>query len=78
MPGMGAAPPPGSRGYVIQVVGVAATLEICNDLMHLMIIDKRSVHSDRYTGARWQEQHISITQEIFCSYLVQNGARVHL
>ena len=71
-PGMSAAPPLfGIQGDVIQVVRTAAALDVLDDLVHLVVIDKRAVYPDRHAGPRRQEQHVAVPEQVLSAHLIK-------
>ena len=60
-----------------QILGVTASLPIRDHPMHLIIRAKCAMHAHGHTGARWQVQHVTITQELVGTALIQNRPGIH-
>ena len=61
-----------------QVIRIKFSLEMPGDLVNLRIGDKGAMDAYRYRGTRRHIEHVTMTQQLFRSHLVKDGARINL
>ena len=50
------------------------TAQRADHTVHFLVGDERAVHADGHRGARLQEQHVAVTEQLLRSALVENRA----
>ena len=61
---------------VFDVIGFAELFKVFHHAVHFFVGSERTVYALRIAGARRQEQHVTLTEQVFRTHLVEDGAAV--
>src|SRR5690606_34343121 len=61
-------------GNLVYVDRLTTGFPVSNHAVYFLIADKGAMNTTCKTTTRWQEQHVTVTQQLLCPALAQNRA----
>src|SRR5690554_4971129 len=68
----------GALGDVLDIDRLATGFPVGDNAVHLVITDEGTMHTGGDAATRWQEQHVTMAQQLFRPTFTQDSARIDL